>query len=314
TGLLLLTALFFTFTYTTLHEGGHALAGLLFEGSIRRINVNFFDLSAHVVLDGPFTRAQDALIAISGWALPVILYLIFLAFTYKRTNPLLMMMRWIAGISLLGSSLPWIVIPVLYRFGNPPNDDVTNFLNLSGLPPLSVSAVFLLLVGAGVWLLIRGRGQIKLYLDWLRSTQPVLQQPAVLRGLAVMGLISLALIGLVGIINQGFGDSGSPDGYAQVVEEKLETADPDGAVIYTFEKADDGPLGVYLQAKNVHTDTIEVILRGPDGWAFILLQGKGYQASNYISNPAWGSLPARTYTVELAGSPARGTIVIYLKQ
>ena len=312
--LLLLTALFITFSYTMLHESGHGVSGLISGGNIRRINVNFFDLSAHVVIDGTFTRAQDALIAISGWALPVITYLIFLVLTRKGSNPLLLMIRWIAGISLLGSTLPWIVIPILYQMGRAPGDDVTHFLDLSGFPPLAVSAVFLVLVGAGVWMLIRSLNQIRQYIEWIRNPQSLLKQPAIFKGLAVMGIVAVIMVGLIGIINRGFSAEPIPEGYVQVTEVNLEQASPTGESICSFEKPDDGPLGIYLQAQKVKTDSIDVTLRGPDGWSFILLQGKGYQASNYVSNPAWGSLPAGSYDIVLSGSPAKGTILVYIKQ
>jgi len=54
-GFLLLTAMAVTLAYTTLHEGGHALAGLAFGGRITEFNVNFFNLlHAHVSIAGEY--------------------------------------------------------------------------------------------------------------------------------------------------------------------------------------------------------------------------------------------------------------------
>ena len=49
---LLLVLLITALSYTALHEGGHALAGLSFGGRITDFNVNFFNLGAHVGIDG----------------------------------------------------------------------------------------------------------------------------------------------------------------------------------------------------------------------------------------------------------------------
>ena len=141
-GLLLLVAFFLVFLYTTLHESGHALAGLLAGGSVRQVNVNFFDLSAHAVLDGDFTRAQQALISISGWALPVLVYLFFLLLSHRSREPLLAALRWVGGACVLGSTLPWVVLPLVYLGGGRPADDVISFLGYSGLPPLAAALGF----------------------------------------------------------------------------------------------------------------------------------------------------------------------------
>ncbi len=55
-GFMLLILLGIALAYTVLHEGGHALAGLAFGGTVREIDVNFFNLGAHVNIDGSFRR------------------------------------------------------------------------------------------------------------------------------------------------------------------------------------------------------------------------------------------------------------------
>ncbi len=46
--LLMFILVFVLFTYTFLHEGGHALAGLFFGQALTEFDVNFLNLSAHV--------------------------------------------------------------------------------------------------------------------------------------------------------------------------------------------------------------------------------------------------------------------------
>ena len=72
--------------YTLVHESGHGLVGLLFGGSINAFSVNFFNLSAHIGVDGAFTPLQQALIRAAGVSLPVLLCMIFLVVSMKISN------------------------------------------------------------------------------------------------------------------------------------------------------------------------------------------------------------------------------------
>lgn len=311
-GMILLGAFFVVFVYTTLHEGGHALTALLCGGTVSQINVNFFDLSAHVVIDGSFTSAQNALIAVSGWALPVLVTLLFVLLGRSGGEPLLMMLRWIGGISVLGSTLPWVVLPLIYLGGGRPADDVINFLNRSGLPPLLVALGFAALVAGGVGLIVAGRKQVLALREWLRGAEAPLANPATRRTLAVMLALTFALAGGLLLVNGGSQAASVPAEYRLVAQTDLSQADPAGVVIYAFDRAEAGPLGVYLVARNVRTDILDVTLTGPEGWSFVVLHGEGYSTPEDRSNPAWGKLPAGHYELVLTGSPARGEIAVYV--
>lgn len=158
--LLLLCTLFVTFIFTALHEGGHALAAVICGGTVSLIDVNIFNFSPHVTYHGVFAPGQEALIAISGWALPLLSLLLFLILSRSGDEPLLLMIRWIGGLSVLGSTLPWVALPLIYMGGGRPGDDVTRFLISSGLPPLPVALVFTVLVAAGIGLVIIERNRI----------------------------------------------------------------------------------------------------------------------------------------------------------
>lgn len=311
-GIILLGAFFVVFAYTTLHESGHALAALLCGGTVSQISVNFLDLSAHVVIDGSFTSAQGALIAVSGWALPVLVTLAFMLLGRAVREPLLMMLRWISGISVLGSTLPWVVLPLIYLGGERPADDVTNFLDRSGLPPLLVALGFAALVAGGVGLIVTGRKQVPELREWLRGAEAPLASPATRRTLAVMLLLTAVLAGGLLLVNGSAPAGGVPAEYRWVAQTDLSQADPAGVVIYAFDKAEAGPFGIYLLARNVRTDFVDVTLTGPDGWSFTVLHGEDYSATEERLNPAWGELPAGHYELVLTGSPARGEIAVYV--
>lgn len=312
-GLLLLTAFFVIFFYTTLHECGHALAGWIFGGVVHQIDVNFFNLTAHAEIDGAFLRWQQALISLSGWALPVLAFLLFLLLGRNAREPISLALRWIGGVSLLGSTLAWVALPLVYLGGGRPMDDSINFLVISGLPPLLMALLFAAILAAGVWLAYRGRSQAFLLRDWLRAAEPPLANPATRRTLELIAVFTLALgIGLLAI-NDGEQTAGVPQDYQLVAQANLAQANPAGVTLCTFDRATQGPISIYLQAQGVRTDFVDVSLHGPDGWSAVILHGEGYSATHDRSHPTWGDMPAGHYDVVLSGAPARGEIAIYLK-
>ncbi|GAP12508.1 peptidase M50B-like [Longilinea arvoryzae] len=312
-GLLLLTVFFTTFVYTTLHEGGHALAALLSGGTVGLIDVNFLNFSAHAVLDGTFTNAQQALISVSGWALPVLVYLIFLGITRSGRNLLLIAVRWIGGVSVLGSTLPWVVLPLVYLSGERPADDVISFVIFSGLPPILVALVFAALVAGGIALIVAGWGQVSAIHNWSRQPESPMANPTVRRTLAGMALLAAVLAGSLLWINRDAQTAVIPAGYRLAAEFDLAQADRAGVTLYAFDQTEAGPLGLLVLARNVRTDYLDVSITGPENWSFPILHGEGYSTVEDRSNPAWGELPAGRYAVVLTGSPARGKILVYVK-
>lgn len=312
-GLVLLCAFFFIFLYTTLHESGHALAALLCGGTVRHIDVNFLNLSAHAVTGGDFTPGQNAFIAVAGWALPVLVFLLFLLLGRKGRNPLLLIVRWIGGFCLLGSTLPWVVLPLVYLGGGCPADDVTNFLNFSALPPQWVALGFAALVAGGIALLVAGRRQLHDYRDWLFADEPPMADPGTRRTLAVMALLAAALaVGLL-IVNGRGSAAAVPQGYRSMGVFDLAQATPSDQTLFAFDLAAPGPLGVYLAARQVDADALDLSIHGPDGWSFPLLKSGELSAGEILSNPTWQEMPAGHYEVTLAGSTTRGKVEIYLK-
>src|SRR5450759_2969470 len=155
-GFTLLIALGVALAYTVLHEGGHALAGLAFGGTVREIDVNFFNLGAHVNIDGSFSRYQEAVINVSGAALPFLVWLVLTFALPKEGSPLVLWAKFIASAGTLCSLLAWVVIPFLYiKNDAPAGDDVTRFLANSGLPPLAVAFGALVLFVGGWFLFVR---------------------------------------------------------------------------------------------------------------------------------------------------------------
>ena len=76
--------------------------------------------------------------SLAGAALPLVVWLIFISAVPRRSSYLVELLKCIATVTVLSTLLAWIVLPMLYRLGQAPIDDVSNFLGSSGLEPLRV--------------------------------------------------------------------------------------------------------------------------------------------------------------------------------
>ncbi len=142
--ILLLILLATMLLYTTLHEAGHALVGLAFGGKITDFNVNFFNLSAHVGIDGQFTLPQSAAINVAGASLPLLVWFLVMLLLPKRIGLTLQWTKIVSAMGFLNTLLAWIILPFLFLSNSaPPADDVTHFIENSGFPPLAVAVVAL---------------------------------------------------------------------------------------------------------------------------------------------------------------------------
>ena len=126
------------YVYTFLHEGGHALVGVLYGGTIEKFVLG---LNAHVRISGAsFTPFGAALFHAAGVLLPVMILVIALA-VYKTSHKNIHyhLFHGLFGFGIIGSLFAWIAIPVMAMFSEPPaGDDVTKFLQTTGIHPVMV--------------------------------------------------------------------------------------------------------------------------------------------------------------------------------
>lgn len=144
--LIFLTLIFVVYFYTLLHEGGHALAAVLYGGNVDRFVLGF---DAHVTVSGAnFTRTGESLFNSAGVLLPVIILAAALIFYNRNVNNIVYHCIYgVFTVAVTGSLLPWLAIPVISLYAEPPaGDDVSKFLETSGLNPLLVSFSALLLI------------------------------------------------------------------------------------------------------------------------------------------------------------------------
>jgi hypothetical protein len=314
--LLLFIMLFVVFSYTFLHEGGHALVGVLSGGRLTEFSLNFFDLSAHVGMDVDFSPLQRVLNNLAGAGLPLLAWFFLLLALPRQGNLAVESLKVGSTLVVLSTLLAWIALPLLFLAGNAPSDDVTNFLRNSGLHPLLVSGAALALY-AGGWLLFRSR------IPGLRSELTLFQKPdqevvtpAAWKSVSVMAAAFL-LFGLVGFSANGFrlaagrGDPFQPpSGYRLVTTIDLSEQEHKQETVHTFTIDRARVAGVFLLVEDVNTPYLEVVLTGPEGYSQVILHAEGYTASR--DNPHLEELlQAGEYRVILTSRRSPGRISIY---
>lgn len=142
--------------YTLLHEGGHALAALAFGGRVVTFNWNFLTGRPHVSYLGNFSPFQQAVINIAGPLFPWLVSLMAVPLLGKREAGPLKIGALAYALSAVGSFLPNIVLPLLYAVGKVhEGEDVVKFITNSGLHPLLVAGVFLIMIIFSLWYFFR---------------------------------------------------------------------------------------------------------------------------------------------------------------
>jgi hypothetical protein len=310
-GLTLLIALGVALVYTGLHEAGHALAGLVFGGRIGEVDLNFFNLGAHVNIIGSFTRFQEAVINLSGVGLPVLVWLVLILALPKNGSPMILWTKFIASAGTLCSLLAWVLIPFFYLNNNAPiGDDVTRFLVNSGLPPLAVAFVALTLFTGGWWLFIRrGAGTPPLRQALFSSGS----RPAALwRWVAAGGVMVAALVGggifLTSALRSGLPQP--PKGYVFAAAVDLSSRDLQAETIASFNFPRAGDAAILLRVTGLDAGFIDVTLVPSQGPALQLLHGEDFSsAASDIQNQY--RLPAGVYGIALTSRGSTGKLKVY---
>lgn len=314
--LFLFVMLFVVFMYTFLHEGGHALLGLLSGGSITAFNLNFLDISAHVGLSGSFTPAQLIANNLAGVALPLLAWLVFFLVVPRRSNLVLESIKVGSSMVVLNTLLVWIVFPLLFMVGIAPSDDSTNFLNNSGVyPPLVSLAALLMYIGG--WALFRSRiTDLSGELGFFRQTDRVLITPGV-RKTVLFLVVIFAVCGLLAFTANGFKFGAAapdpyqpPPGYAPQATINLSDEDFSDRPVYIFNVEKTSRVGIFVLVSQVESDYFEVKLTGPDNFSRVIVHAEGYTARR--DNPRLEeTLQPGQYRLVMTSRQSVGQVSIY---
>lgn len=283
--LVVVLGFFVLVSYTFLHEAGHALVGLAFGQTLTEFNLNFWDLSAHVSMQGDLTAAQRALQSVAGVGLPLVVWALFIGLAPRRANLSLEMLKLVSAMAVVNTLLAWIIIPLLDLFGRAPvGDDVTHFLRASQMPPLLLTAVAFSLYALG-WALYQARTEGLRHVIARISQADTAEIMAGTRPLlgVLAALLALALV--VVLVANSAAPNGSYSSMppaefqpAAVVDLSSRAYEAETLARITLEEA--GTLGVYFLVQNIDTNYFDLSLSGPDGYRALVLHGEDFRTDS----------------------------------
>jgi hypothetical protein len=317
-GLSLFVALFVFFLYTFLHEAGHAITGLFFGQSLIEFSMHFWDLSAHVsMVGGELTQAQLATQSVAGAALPLLSWVIFISLLPRKASFTLEILKLISSMAVINTLLAWIILPVLFLFGNAPSDDVTHFLHYSQMPPLFLMCVALVLY-IGLWALffskIDGfRNEFSLFssTDHERiaaGTRPTL---SVMTGMVAFCVIVVVMLNISAAQNS-LSRFSPPQDFEPIAHIDLSTQLYAAETLTEFSLDRSSLVGVFVVVYNINTTYFDLSVTGPNGFRSIVLHGEGYNA--FQDGGLWEkNLPPGVYRVVLTSHESPGKVSVYIK-
>ncbi|GIV65409.1 MAG: hypothetical protein KatS3mg046_669 [Bellilinea sp.] len=304
--------------YTFLHEGGHALVAWLSGGSVHVFDINFFNLGAHVRTSAELNRTGEIFNSLAGMGLPLLVWLGFMLIAPRRASPLVETLKIISSAGVIGSLIPWVIIPLIYASGGGPvSDDAARFLQYSALNPNWVAAFFAVMI-FGLYRLARARiGNLGALRDLILNNADEAglgwQQN---RRFYLTLLISAGLVlGMTVWIN-GLGGSGRvvqplPEGYQFIRRVELGGGDQQDEVIAVFTRWL-GSGGILLDLDGVKCELLDVRLAGDNGFEETLLHGEEFTSEQgrveYTKD-----LPPGEYRIYLTTRGSEGVLTVYLR-
>ena len=316
--LLLFVILFVFFTYTFLHEMGHAIAGLFFGQTLTEFDVSFWDFSAHVgMAGGKLTQSQLAIQSAAGAALPLAVWTIFISLIPRKASFTLEVLKLLSSMDVVNTLLVWIILPILFLFGRAPSDDVTYFLRYSQMPPLLLALTALVLYIGG-WMLFLSKidglrneflllstTEAKILTAGTRLTVPVMT------GIMAFGALFAFLLNLSAVKNPVEVLS-PPADYAPVAQIDLSAREYSSQVLADFSLDEPAYAGIFIIVRDINTSYFDLRVMSPDGFTSTVLHGEGYRADQ--DGGLWEeNLPPGKYQLVLTSHQSPGTASVYLR-
>ena len=315
--LILFVILFTLFMYTFLHEAGHAIAGLFFSQSLTEFDVNFWDFKAHVdMVGGNLSQFQLAVQSAAGAILPLLIWVMFIRLAPRKASFLLESLKLISSMTVVNTLLAWIILPVLFLLGKAPSDDVTNFLRYSGMPPVLLLFIAIILYGGG-WILflskIEGlRNEFRLFgaVDraWLiTGTKTTL---ATMTGaMALCAILAFTLN--ISAAKNSLSKFSPPQDFEPVAQIDLSTRTYSAEPLIEFSLDSSTYVGVFVVVHDISTSYVDLSVTGPDGFHSIVLHGEGYNA--FQDGGLWEkNLQPGTYQLVLTSHQSPGQASVYI--
>jgi len=312
----LFVTLVVVYFYTLLHEGGHALVGLLAGQTLLGLDLNFITLSAHVEMSGQLAGALRTLQIVAGTGLPLLVWAGFMLAVPRRADAVLELLKTVSTLSVLSSLLPWMAFPLALAAGlRPPIDDVLSFIASSQWSPLVVAGLAAIAYVAGWGLFLRRIEGVRSEVALLVRDEERFARPG--EGRTLWSLMAvLALSGAMGLALTAAFPAGRsfepPPGYRLAATVDLAQEAASGRVVVAFTLSQPAEAGIYVLVKGIDTDYVDLVLEGPGGWRQVILHGEGYQTASDGAR-FQQRLEAGEYRVILSNKRSPGLITVYLK-
>jgi hypothetical protein len=305
--------------YTFLHESGHALFGVLFGGRLTSFDINFLTISAHAGISGEFSTTQRAVIAAAGVSLPLVLWALMPVVLPPRRNPLVEWFTILFSVGVVNSLLAFIIIPVLHLFGRAPGDDATNFLRITGFPPLLVTLAALLIY-TGAWILFFKRlGGWRNLLVFIKEDQFIDlkitgQRKTVIVFLGMAVLILAASLGLDAAIGKA-GRFAIPAGYALARELNLAQRGYTSEVVFRISLDAPEEYRFFITIENIDQGPLRIELAGTGGYhELFFLMGSDNRIGQAIVHPQGTLAPGDYGLVVTVPQNRSGKIGIFVSR
>lgn len=142
--------------YTLLHEGAHGIFAVILGGRLTTFNVNFLSGVPRIRYTGDLALWKKAIIALAGPMVPFIIWLMVIMRVKVTSNIIVKKIMLFFSISILGSFIPNIILPILYEGGaNVQGEDIVNFIVYSKINSYLISTIMVLLVLLGYLVLCK---------------------------------------------------------------------------------------------------------------------------------------------------------------
>lgn len=191
--------------YTVVHEGGHALAVLLFGGEVTRFEVNFLFNSPHISYVGIADPMQKAVISLAGPLFPLLFLGGFIILLPKAKNIVTHGILFLLVVGMHATILVSVIIAITHGLGSAlPSEDISKFIVYSGANSFVVAGAFLLLLAIFIGFLVRV-GKVKETFQEISKLRNLKEMPVLPMGPKILSgsvLVSVLLLVTQGIFYQ----------------------------------------------------------------------------------------------------------------
>lgn len=313
--LILFSFFFIIYIYTFFHEAGHALIGLSFGQKLTNFDINIFNFNPHISMMGEITAPQRAIRSIAGSVFPLIIWVFFMLIVRKKSNFLIEFLKFGSSISILFSTVVWVILPILYLFGNAPSgDDVTHFLNASQMNPILLS-ILSAIVCLFIWTLFnRKTGGIKNQMLLIRNLTYSYVSSGLNTQIPIMLVIIFGVTGISVILNNFVVGKQTeflvPENYYMIASVDLSLENYKAINLYQFSINEPTLIGLFIEVENLNTTLIELILTKPNGNEEVLFYGREIQSDKGSS--LWQeTLPVGDYQLIYSSHQGSGIFSLY---